>query len=334
MPHDWIAPCRSATTFAVVLAALLIAVTPVPGRAADLATVRFVYDWPVADFGMVPIVVGQQMGFYKNHGLKLEVLFPPDAQTTARMLATARADIGFEGATDLVFAANQGVPIVAIANFTQSNSWCLIGRPREPIDMTKLKGKSIGTFTDSWSKAMMAFVLRSANLRDSDVQLIIAQDDDIPLLLTKKLDIATNAASIGIAEIVTVTHEQPALACNAAIGVPNIPVWNLTASPAWLKLNAATAKAWLAATSDAIDWSVVHPKEAAKIFTQAYPSSGSLDFNVVGWSHMAGLMKGPDGYFKQTDAQWTVLPEALKNIGQISAAKAPSSYYTNAYLPE
>jgi len=334
MTHHRIRRFLAATMLGAAVPALLSALVPAAGQVADLTPVRFVYDWPVADFGMVPIVVGQEMGFYKNHGLKVIALFPPDAQTTARMLATERADIAFEATTDLIFAANQGVPVIAIANFTQSNSWCLIGRPGEPIDITRLKGKAIGSFTDSWTRAMMGFVLKKANLHDSDVQQIIAQQDDIPLLLTKRIDIATNAAAYALAEIGDTAHEEPTLACNGAIGVPNIPVWAFTASPGWLQMNGATAKAWLAATSDAIDWSVAHPKEAAKIFTRAYPSSGSVNYNVIGWSHTAGLMKGPNGYFKQTDAQWTVLAGALKNIGQISAVKAPSAYYTNAYVPE
>lgn len=321
----------AALAFGVALPALMAGM--VPAKAADLTPVRFVYDWPVADFDMVPIVVGQEMGFYAKHGLKVDVLFPPDAQTTARMLATKRADIGFEATTDLIFAANQGVPVVAIANFTQSNSWCLIGRPNEPIDITKLKGKSIGIFTDSWTKAMMGFVLKKANLKDTDVQQIIATDDDIPMLLTKKIDIATNAAAYGLAEIVDGAHEQPTLACNDAIGVPNIPVWAFTAAPDWLKSNGATAKAWLAATADAIDWSVAHPKEAAALFTKAYPPSGSNNYNLIGWTYTAGLMKGPDGYFKQSDQQWSVLAESLKDIGQIPEVKAPATYYTNDYLP-
>lgn len=320
----------AAVTMGFALPAFLAAA---PARSADLTTVRFVYDWPVADFDMVPIVVGQEKGFYEKHGLKVDVLFPPDAQTTARMLATQRADIGFEATTDLVFAANQGVPVVAIANFTQSNSWCLIGRPNEPIDMSQLKGKSIGIFTDSWTKAMMGFVLKKAGLQETDVKQIIATDDDIPMLLTKKIDLATNAAAYGLAEIEDGAHEKPVMACGDEIGVPNIPVWAFTASPAWLKANGATAKAWLAATSDAIDWSVAHPKEAAELFTKAYPPSGSTNYNVIGWTYTAALMKGPDGYFKQTDSQWTVLAEALKDIGQIPAVKPASTYYTNDYLP-
>jgi len=302
--------------------------------AAELTPVRFVFDWPVADFAIVPFVVGQAKGFYQNHGLKVEILFPPDAQTTARMLATARADIGFEPTTDVVFAANQGIPIVAIANFTQNNSWCLIGRPGEPINIANLKGKSIGNFTDSWTKTMMAFVLKKANLHEGDVVEIIAQDDDIPLLLARKIDLATNGAAYGVAEVLDGTHQQPTLACNDAIGVPNVPVWVLTASSTWLASNTATARAWLSATAEAMDWSIAHPSEAAKLFTKAYPSAASGNFNEIGWTYTTGLMKGPDGYFKQTDTQWNTLSTALKGIGQIPATKPPSVYYTNAYIPK
>jgi len=326
--------CPRAAALAFVLAALWGPLAVTPSLAEDLTTVRFVFDWSVADFAIVPLVVGQQMGFYKNHGLKVEVLFPPDAQTTARMLATDRGDIGFEGATDLVFAANYGIPIISIANFTQTNSWCLIARPGERIDLTELKGKAVGSFTDSWSKAMMSFVLKKANLHDGDVRQIITQEDDLPLLLTRKIDIATNGAAYGTASIMDALHLPPALACNDAIGVPNIPVWALTASLSWLKFHGATAKAWLAATSEAIDWSIAHPTEAASLFTQAYPSSGSNNYNIIGWNFTTKLMNGPAGYFRQTDAQWTVLPNAIKNLGQISAVKPPSSYYTNAYLPD
>jgi ABC-type nitrate/sulfonate/bicarbonate transport system substrate-binding protein len=317
-----------------LLAALLGAGDPGVAVAAELTTVRFVYDWPVADFGLLPVVIGQQRGYYQNHGLKVDVLFPPNAQTTGRMLAAGRADLGLEGATDLIFAANEGVPVVAIANYTQSNSWCLIGRPGEPVDLAQLRGKSIGVFADSWTRAMMGFVLRKAHLREGDVQQIIADEDDIALLLSRKIDIATNAAAWGVAQVESTIGQQPTLACNDAIGVPNIPVWAFTASSDWLRTHGATAKAWLAATAEALDWSVAHPQEAAALFTHAYPASASLRYNEVAWGYHATLMRGPQGFFRQSDAQWTTLSAALAGIGQIPAVKPPSTYFTNAYLPE
>jgi ABC-type nitrate/sulfonate/bicarbonate transport system substrate-binding protein len=302
--------------------------------AAEPIPVRFVYDWPVADFGLLPVLIGQLRGYYAHHGLKVDVLFPPNAQTTARMLAAGRADIGLEGATDLIFAANQGVPVLAIANYTQSNSWCLIGRPGEPIDLTQLKGKSIGVFADSWTRAMMGFVLRKAQLREQDVRQIIADDDDIALLLSRKIDIATNAVAWGVAQVESVTGEQPTLACNDAIGVPDIPVWAFTAGSAWLTSHGSTARAWLAATAEALDWSLAHPQEAAALFTQAYPTSGSLKYNAIAWRYEATLMRGQQGYFRQSDSQWVTLAAALQGIGQIPAVKPTSLYFTNAYLPE
>jgi ABC-type nitrate/sulfonate/bicarbonate transport system substrate-binding protein len=330
------AGCR--TAFQRLVSASAIATTALlchpSAMAADPITVRFVYDWPVPDFALLPIAIGRDMGFYARHGLKVEILFPPDPQTTIRMLATGRADIGLEGTTDVIFAANQGIPIVAIANYTQSNSWCLIGRPGETIDLAHLKGKSIGTFTDSWTRAMMGFVLKKANLQEGDVRQIITQNNDIALLLAKRIDIATNVAAFGIAEVLEVAHAQPALACNADIGVPDIPVWVVTASPSWLKANGAVAKAWLAGTSDAIDWAIAHTGEAAQVFTKSYPATGSLKYNTIGWSNLATLMKNRDGYFRQRDAQWTVLSAALHDVGQIQTPKAASSYYTNEYLSE
>jgi ABC-type nitrate/sulfonate/bicarbonate transport system substrate-binding protein len=224
--------------------------------------------------------------------------------------------------------------VLAIANFTHRNSWCLVGRPNEPIKLGELRGKSIGVFTDSWTKAMMSFVLKKARLKESDVRQIITRDDDIALLLAKKIDIATQAAAYAVAKFQDVAHEQPALACNDAIGVPDIPIWAFTASPAWLRLHGTTAKSWLAATGDAIAWSVAHPSEAAKIYTQVYPSAGTLTYNAIGWTYEAGLMSGPDGFFKQNDSQWSVLAEALKETGQIASVKEPNAYYTNAFLPD
>jgi hypothetical protein len=45
-------------------------------------------------------------------------------------------------------------------------------------------------------------------------------------------------------------------------------------------------------------------------------------------------MRGPAGYFKQTEAQWTVLAGALRDLGQIPVVKPAAAYFTNAYLPE
>ena len=323
-PAAWI------TLFAA--AGLLALGHSVAARAAGLTTVKFVYDWPNADFEIMPIVVAQQRGYYAAAGLKTDVAFPPDSQTTARILASGQADIGFEGTTDIVFAAQQGVPVISIAAYTQGNDWCLVGRPGEAIDLHHLAGKSIAIFTDSWTKAMMPFVLKAGGVKASQVKLIIATSDDIQLLLSHKIDIATNTSNYAMAEVMDGVHKKPTLVCAPAFGAPDVPVWAYTASTGWLARHGAVAKRWLAATRKGMAWAAAHPKQAVALLHKAYPDTGSTEYSLIGWQETIPLLKGKNGYLNQTAAQWTALATALKDTKQLPAVLPADKYFTNAYL--
>eukprot|EP01037_Dinobryon_pediforme_P027917 gene27917-30976_t len=286
-------------------------------KAADLTPVRFVFDWSSADFEMIPIVIGQKKGFYEAEGLKVDVVLPPDSQTTARLLAVGQAEIGFEATTDVVFGAKEGIPITSIGVYSQSNNWGLFGRPGEAVSLDNLKGKSIGIFEDSWTKAMMPFVLKAAHLTENDVQLIIATDSDTPLLLAGKIDIATNTSNYIIPSVQTKLHKDPTSLIGTASGAPDIPVWTYTASTDYLAKHGDIAKKWMSATIKATAWAAEHPDEAAEIFTKAYPDGDSAEYNTLGWKQLVPLLKGPQGYMTQTDAHWLPLAQALKDTGQI-----------------
>ncbi len=326
--------CYAEVSVAGALAALALAsVAPAPAVAADLTSVRFVFDWASADFEMIPTVIGQQKGFYEAEGLKVEAILPPDSQTTARLLAVGQAEIGYEATTDIVFGAAQGVPITSIGVYSVKNNWGLFGRPGEPVSLGDLKGKSIAIFTDSWTKAMMPFVLKAAHLTENDVKLIIAEDSDTPLLLAGKIDIATNTSNYLIPTVQTTVHKDPTSLIGPACGAPDVPVWAYTASTAYLAQHGDVAKKWMRATIKATEWAVDHPDEAAAIFTKAYPDSGSLEYNTLGWKIMVPLMKGPDGYMKQSDQSWLPLATALKDTDQIPQVLPASKYYTNELIP-
>lgn len=318
-----------------VLAGFLLAggsmLTP-PAHAADVATVNFVYDWPTADFELIPITVAEEKGFYAKEGLKVNVAFPPNSQTTAQMLVTGRGDIGFETTTDVIFAGAHGIPVISIAFYSQTNNWGLIGRPGETLSLDDLKGKSIAIFTDSWTKAMMPFVLKAAKLNENDVRLIIAQDDDITLLLAKKIDIATNTSNYALPEVVDAVHKNPTMLIGKDAGVPDVPIWCYTSSHAWLKAHPELASKWLAATRQGMEWASAHPDAAAALFTKAYPQAGTLAYNELGWKATVPLLKGPNGYMTQSDAQWLGIADALHSTNQIKEVLKASVYYTNEYL--
>jgi ABC-type nitrate/sulfonate/bicarbonate transport system substrate-binding protein len=309
----------------------LPSVTP-KAAAADLTKVHLVYDWVTPDFELIPTAVAQAEGFYKDAGLDVSVLFPPNNSTTVRMLGSGEGDIGFDPVTDVAFAAAQGIPLVSIAVYSQSNNCGLFGRPGEPIDLSTLKGKKIGVYTDSWTKAMMPYILKKAGVTEDDVQQIIATDDDIPMLLTKKIDYATNCSNYALADVVPATKQEPTMLLGPAGGMPDVPVWDFTVLKAYGEAHAATIKAWLAATQKGMEWASAHPDEAVADLLKLYPSAGDKDYNAVGWKATIPLLKGPQGYFIQTDAQWDGIAKALADTKQIDKALPASTYYTNAYL--
>jgi ABC-type nitrate/sulfonate/bicarbonate transport system substrate-binding protein len=317
----------------LLLLAVLLGVMPA-ARAADLKPVRLVYFWPVQGFLLIPIVVGQKHGLYAKRGLDVSIELPPDAQTTARMLAVGQADIAMEPRTDVVFAANIDLPLISIANYDQHNSWCVVGRPGQPIDLESLRGKKVGIFTDSWTAVMMRMLFDRTGISNPDeVEQIITQFEDMPLLLSGRLDLATNTAPFAVAESVVGTGKMPNLACPDRTGIPDIPVWSFTATPGWLKAHGPEARAWLAATIEALEWSVAHPAEAAKLFAATYPLVDSPLYDDVGWAATLPYLGAPGYFLRQSDTSWAQLAAGMQRIGLIEKVKPLSTYYTNEFLP-
>lgn len=323
---------RSTLLKAVALATVVSAVQLSPAAAEDLTPVRFVFNWSSADHAITPVAVGIEKGFYKDEGLKVDVILPPDSQTTARLLSVGQADIGFEATTDVVFGAEQGLPIVSVGVYAQHNNWGLFGRPGEPVKLEELKGKSIGIFTDSWTKAMMPFVYKAGGITENDVKLIIAQDSDTPLLLAGKIDIATNTSNYLVPTVQTQLRKDPTALIGKEAGVPDIPIWAYTASTDYLSKHGDIAKKWMKATVKATQWAAEHPDDAAQIVTKAYPDSGTLEYNTLGWKALVPILSGPDGYLVQNDQHWLPLAQALKDTGQLKEVLPSDKYYTNELL--
>ena len=146
------------------------------------------------------------------------------------MLAAGRGDIGFDTTTDVVFAQAQGLDVKSIANYSQDNDWGLVAPPGKPIDVSSIKGKSIGIFTDSWTKAMMPYVLKAGHVSAGQVSQPIFSSDDIAPLLAGKLDLATNTLNYAIAQVQSGTGKRPSVLLATKFGAPNVPIWVYTAT--------------------------------------------------------------------------------------------------------
>lgn len=301
--------------------------------ASGLTTLRLVYDWPGVDFEAVPIAVGQKQGFYKQHGLNVDLVIPPNNATTVKMLAVGKGDLGLDSTVDVAFARAAQIPIVSIANYTQVNNWGLVTKPGTTVSLSSLRGKSIGVFTDSWTKAMMPYVLKAGNVSAGDVKQIIFASNDLTPMLAGKINIATNTTNYAIAQVQSATGKKPSVMLATKFGAPNVPIWVWIATSSWLSAHGPQAHAFLAATKEAIAWSIAHPQSAVNDFTAAYPQNGSsAKYNLDGWLATIPLLKGSYGLLTQRASEWTEVVNALKSVKLLTTSYPASAYYSNKYL--
>lgn len=292
-------------------------------------------EWPFPDPLWIPFLAAQDQGFYEDAGLDVTILPPPDNSTTMRMLAADEAQVGLSAITDVVFARNEDLPVVSVANMTQTNNWGLFSLEDQPIDIAALEGQTIGIYNDSWTAAMLPLMLESGGLSMDDVQTVAATASVIPLLLEGEIDVATEVTNLGGIEIVTSGGDEPQVLLAPEVGAPDTPVWVYVANADFADENPDVVTAWLDATRQGAEWASENSDDAVALFEEAYPDVASAhEYNLQAWDATVPLLTTADGdFFTQTEEQWTVFTQALVGAGQLDEALEPGEYFTNDYLP-
>lgn len=327
---------RTALTGVVLASSGIVAAASISGSAsaASLTKVNFVYDFPGPDMEVIPVVVGQDQGFYKAAGLDVTTLFPASTSSTSAMLATGAGDIGFITTADMADAVQAKVPLVSIANYSMTNNWTIFAKPGSSLTPSQIKGKKVFSWGDNWTNAMLPFVVKHEGLTMKDITVVTASNDT-PLLLNGKIDFDTSTTNYAQPAIVGATGKQPVMFTGSQIGIPNIPIWVYAVTQAYAKAHPATAKAFLSATLAATKWAIANPAAAVADFVKMYPKSGYTPaYSTLGWKDTIPLLTNSSGkFFTQTASQWTLLDQGLLASKQITKAPAPSTYFTNAFVP-
>ena len=303
--------------------------------AAGPTKITFSYFWPEVDFMMVPIVAAQEEGYFEEAGLEVEVLFPPDPASAAKLLGTDEAQLGIVTTTDIASSVEAEVPIKAIGNYTMSNNWGLFTKPGTPISIDSLAGKRIAGYGDTWTNAMLPFVLENAGLKEGDVE-VVTVDWDLPLLLSGEVDVTTNTTNYIRPGVVDETGEEPETLLARDHGAPDVPIWVFAGNETFLAEQPDAVRAFLGAVMKGLEWAEQNPEAASAAFELAYPDHGyTTTYNTAGWNDTVDYLRNQDGeMLVQTDEQWTALADALVGIGALESAASPGDYYTNDFIPE
>ena len=180
---------RSLTLLAALLLSLSLSGTPV--RAADKLVVLL--DWFVnPDHG--PLIVAQEMGYYADADLEVELIAPADPNDPPKLVAAKRADIAISYQPQLHLQVAEGLPLSRIGALVATPLNTVTVLADGPIKtLADLKGRKIGYSVAGTEEAVLGAMLKTVGLTMDDVELINVNFSLSPSLVSGQVDAVVGA---------------------------------------------------------------------------------------------------------------------------------------------
>lgn len=260
--------------FALTLALL----TGSPAAAQDLS---LMLDWFVNP-DHAPIIVAQELGFFADAGLTVDITAPADPSDPPRMLASGQVDLAVGYQPQLHLQVHEGLPLTRVATLVATPLNCLTVMADGPVQsIADLKGRKIGYSVPGMETALMGAMLDRAGLSLDDVELVNVGWSLSPALMTGQVD-----ATLGGFRNFEMTQMRLEGAEGRCLfveeqGIPAYDELILLANPDTMDRD-ATAR-FVAAMERGAHYILNHPDKAWQLFRDAYPDLDD-ELNRQAWS--------------------------------------------------
>ena len=172
-----------------LLCALMIQGTT--AQAAEKLTVLL--DWFVNP-DHATLIIAEEKGFFKKHGLNVELIAPADPSAPPKLVAAGKADLAISYQPQLHMQVTNGLPIKRIATIVATPLNSLVVLKDGPIKtLADLKGMKIGYSVGGFETALLTTMLAPHNLTADDVTLINVNFSLSPSILSGQVDAVIGA---------------------------------------------------------------------------------------------------------------------------------------------
>lgn len=160
-------------------------------QAADKLTVML--DWFVNP-DHAPIIVAQQLGYFKDAGLDVDIIAPADPSEAPKMAAAGKVDLAVSYQPQLYLQHAQGLPLVRVGTLIDSPLYCVLTKDDGVIkSLADLKGHKVGFSVPGIEEALLYGMLRHNGLQASDVELVNVNFSLVPALASGQVDAVSGA---------------------------------------------------------------------------------------------------------------------------------------------
>ena len=263
----------------ILILCLILILAVSCGKSKNNQKVKIVLDW-VPNTNHTGLYVAKDLGYFKEEGLNVEIVQPPEGSTTALIGAGgAEFGISFQDTLAKSFAKESPVPVTAVAAILQHNTSGIISLKEKGIDSPKkLEGKKYATWEDNIEQAILKKLVTDNKGDFSKVKLIPYTITDVVTGLKSDVDavwvyyawdgIATERAGLQT-NFLKIRDYGEELDYYSPVIIANND---------FLKKNPEIAKKVLKAIKKGYEYTMKNPEESAKILVKNSPE---LDINLV-----------------------------------------------------
>ena len=263
----------------ILILCLILVLVVSCGKSKSNQKIKIVLDW-VPNTNHTGLYVAKDLGYFKEEGLDVEIVQPPEGSTTALIGAGgAEFGISFQDTLAKSFAKENPVPVTAVAAILQHNTSGIISLKEKGIDSPKkLEGKKYATWEDNIEQAILKKLVTDDKGDFSKVKLIPYTITDVVTGLKTDVDavwvyyawdgIATKRAGLQT-NFLKIRDYAKELDYYSPVIIANND---------FLKKNPEIAKKVLKAIKKGYEYAMKNPEKSAKILVKNSPE---LDINLV-----------------------------------------------------
>lgn len=263
----------------ILILCLILVLAVSCGKSKSNQKIKIVLDW-VPNTNHTGLYVAKDLGYFKEEGLDVEIVQPPEGSTTALIGAGgAEFGISFQDTLAKSFAKENPVPVTAVAAILQHNTSGIISLKEKGIDSPKkLEGKKYATWEDNIEQAILKKLVTDDKGDFSKVKLIPYTITDVVTGLKTDVDavwvyyawdgIATERAGLQT-NFLKIRDYGEELDYYSPVIIANND---------FLKKNPEIAKKVLKAIKKGYEYAMKNPEESAKVLVKNSPE---LDINLV-----------------------------------------------------
>ncbi|MBC00518.1 MAG: ABC transporter ATP-binding protein [Rhodobacteraceae bacterium] len=174
-----------------ILALFLAILSSTPALAADKMTLLL--DWYVnPDHG--PVIVAQELGYFEEAGLEVEIIAPADPSAPPKMVAAGKADLAISYQPQIHLQVAEGLPLKRVGTLIASPLNCLMVKDDGPIKtVADLKGRKVGYSVAGVEEALMVAILKKHGLTMDDIEMINVNWSLSPSVMSGQVDAVIGA---------------------------------------------------------------------------------------------------------------------------------------------